>query len=144
MYLPVSPSPYASRDRNHVSYHCIPSTLYVLNNSSFLPHHRTSHENLKPVVASKPWLRMIILTAVIQHNSTKLSDQFRILAYKLLFLLAQTFTFKVCLLLKRLQEIGLVLSPRKPNRSCFLQGKGLKEACRYLMNIDEPLRSHEY
>lgn len=87
---------------------------------------------------------MMTLTAAIQCNSTQLSDPFRILAYKLLFLLAQTLTLKVCLLLKRLQEIGLVLSPRNSNHSCFLQAKGLKEDCRYFMNIDEPLRSHEY
>lgn len=87
---------------------------------------------------------MVILTAAIQYNSTKLSDQFRILAHKLLFLLAQTFTLKVCLFLKRLQEIRLVLNPRNSNHSCFLQAKSLKEDCRYLMNIDDPLWSHEY
>jgi hypothetical protein len=36
--------------------------------------------NLSTVVFSKCWVRTITLTSAVQYNSTKLSDQFRILA----------------------------------------------------------------
>lgn len=117
-------------------------TKYLPLLVSYPPEHL--EQEPKPSGPQHPGTRTMAGTTAIQHNSTKSSDQFRILAWKLLFLLAQTFTLKICLLLNRLQEIGLVLTSRNSNHSCFLQAKGSKEGCRYLMHMDEPLWSHEY
>lgn len=67
--------------------------------SSLSPFQYLCLRNLNLVAFTKCWVRTITFTVAIQSNYTKLSDQFRILARKLLLLLAQTFTFKVCLLL---------------------------------------------